>query len=261
MNRQIKLSISEQIATINLNRPEKLNAFSDAMLLSLIDAVDECESSDKVDVIILTGCGRGFCSGGDINEMGAEAADSPLNAEHYITEIIQAFPKRLMQLEKPIIAAINGVAAGGGLDFALACDFRVASETATFAETYARIGLLPGAGGSWLLPKIVGEGMAMEMLLSGTFIDAKEALRIGLINHLWSDKSLMNNTFQLAKNIATNPRYSVKTIKRLVRQNTTESFSSNLESVAAHIAIAKNSKDYLKAINAIKKSINRPKNR
>ena len=218
MTSTIKLEISEAVATITLNRPEKLNAFHDDMLMALVDAIDECEQRDEVRVLILTGAGRGFCAGGDVTAMGAEADNRPGVTKRHIVDYIQAFPRRVARLKKPIIAAVNGVATGGGMDLALACDFRTAATTARFAETYAKIGLLPGGGGAYFLPRIVGTAKALELLLTADFIDANEALSIGLVNHVFADDALLEKTREIAARIASMPPYSVTMIKQCVYQ-------------------------------------------
>ncbi len=124
--------------------------------MGLIAAIDDCDRRDDVRVVVLTGAGRGFCAGGDVHAMGAEADNRPHVTKKHIVDYIQAFPQRLATFNKPIIAAVNGVATGGGMDLALACDFRTAAKSARFAETYAKIGLLPGGGGAYHLPRIVG---------------------------------------------------------------------------------------------------------
>lgn len=252
MSAPVLTDVAERVATITLNRPDKLNAFTDAMLAGLQQALDECEQNSAVAVVILTGQGRGFCSGGDVSTMGVDADNRPHATKNYIWDVIQAFPKRLQQFDKPVIAAINGVAAGGGLDLALACDIRVAGASATFAETYARIGLLPGGGGAWFLPRLIGSGMALEMLLSGDFIDADEALRIGLVNHVWPDEELATQAQALAARIARNPPQSVRLIKRAVRSSLHNDLATSLDLISSHIAIAKHGPDHAEAMAAFR---------
>src|SRR6185437_4958004 len=149
MAQDLLFDVSGGIAIMTLNRPDKLNAFTGEMLHGLVAALDECDARDDVRVAILTGAGRGFCSGGDVGGMGGAADNRPHVTKRRIWREIQAFPKRAARFEKPLLAAVNGVATGGGMDLALACDIRVAAQSARFAETYARIGLLPGGGGAW----------------------------------------------------------------------------------------------------------------
>ncbi len=252
MSESVLFDVSERIATLTLNQPARLNAFSDAMLAELLARIDECAAREDVAVVILTGSGRGFCSGGDVSSMGEDADNRAHVTKTYIHEVIQAFPKRLQRFDKPIIAAVNGVAAGGGMDLALACDMRVAASSASFAETYVRIGLLPGGGGAWFLPRLVGRSMAMEMLLGGEFIDADEALRIGLVNHVWPDDELLERTRALAARIARNPPLSVRLIKRAVGHGLDNDLETCLDLVSSHIAIAKQGHDHAEAMRAFR---------
>ena len=252
MSDKIKLDVEQQVATITLNRPDKLNAFTDEMLMGLIAAIDECDGRNDVRAVILTGAGRGFCAGGDVFAMGAEADNRPHITKHHIDEFIQAFPRRMATFDKPIIAAVNGVATGGGMDLALACDFRIAAKSARFAETYAKIGLLPGGGGAYYLPRIVGAAKALELLLTADFIEAEQALAIGLVNHVFDDDELISETMKIARRIATLPPYSVAMIKRTVYQGLESDMDSALEIVGSHIAIAKASADHAEAIAAFR---------
>ena len=208
MSDTVLLEVSERVALITLNRPDKLNAFSDEMLMLLVARIDECAARDDVGAVVLTGAGRGFCSGGDVSAMGSAADNRPHVTKDYIWHTIQAFPKRLAQFDKPSIAAVNGVATGGGLDLALACDLRLAGHSARFAETYAKIGLLPGGGGAWFLPHLVGKAWALELLLAADFIDADTALRIGLVNHVYADDELLSQARALAHRMARSAHFA-----------------------------------------------------
>ena len=250
MSASLLFEVSDRVATLTLNRPEKLNAFSDEMLLALVARIDECAARADVGAVILTGAGRGFCSGGDVSAMGAEADNRAHVTKEYIWNIIQAFPKRLAQFDKPIIAAVNGVATGGGLDLALACDLRVAGTSARFAETYAKIGLLPGGGGAWFLPRLVGRAMALELLLTADFIDANEALRIGLVNHVYADDELQAQARALALRMARMPPLSVRLIKRAVEHGLNGDMAASFDLISSHIAIAKQGHDHAEAMRA-----------
>lgn len=252
----VLLDVNDKVATLTLNRPEKMNAFTDPMLEELVAGLDECDRRDDVRVVILTGAGRGFCAGGDVTEMGSDADNRPHHTKDYIWRTIQAFPKRAARFEKPLIAAVNGAAAGAGMDLALACDIRVAGSSARFAETYCRLGLLPGGGGAWFLPHVVGRGMAMELLLSGDFIEADEALRIGLVNHVWPDDEMMTRTRELAARIARNPPLSVRLIKRAVDHAFHSDMATCLDLVSSHIAITKSGPDHAEAVDAFRERRN-----
>lgn len=252
MSEHILIEIHDNVATITLNRPEKLNAFTDDMLMSLVGAIDDCEIDDQVRAVVLTGSGRGFSAGGDVTAMGNDADNAAMTTKKHVTDAIQAFPRRMASFEKPIIAAVNGVAAGGGMDLALACDIRIAGKSAKFGETYAKIGLLPGGGGAYYLPRIVGTAQALELLLTADFIDAEQALKIGLVNHVFEDTDLLTQAQQLAQRMAALPPYSVTKIKRTVYQSLGCDIHTALELVGSHIATAKSSEDHLEAIAAFK---------
>lgn len=252
MSHSVLLEVTARVALITLNRPDKLNAFSDEMLELLVAHIDECARREDVGAVVLTGAGRGFCSGGDISGMGGAADNRPHVTKDYIWQTIQAFPKRLAQFDKPIIAAINGVATGGGLDLALACDLRLASHSARFAETYAKIGLLPGGGGAWFLPHLIGKAWAMELLLAADFIDADTALRIGLVNHVYPDDQLLSQAQALAQRMAHMPPLSVRLIKRAVNHALSGDMAASFDLISSHIAIAKGGPDHAEAISAFR---------
>jgi 2-(1,2-epoxy-1,2-dihydrophenyl)acetyl-CoA isomerase len=249
MTETVLFTHEARVATLTLNQPAKLNAFTDEMLAALVTRLDECAERDDIGAVVLTGAGRGFCSGGDVTQMGAEADNTPHRTKAYIDEVIQAFPKRLARFDKPVIAAINGVATGGGLDLALACDIRVCAASARFAETYARIGLLPGGGGAWFLPQLVGRAWALELLLGADFIDADTALRIGLVNHVYPDDELAGAAQALAARLAALPPLSIRLIKRAVDHALSGAdMATCLDLVASNIAIAKAGPDHAEAI-------------
>ena len=244
--------VVNNIATLTMNRPEKLNAFTSQMLWGLVAALDECDAREDVRAVILTGAGRGFCSGGDIDGMGKDADGRPHVTKTRIWEEIQAFPKRAARFDKPLIAAVNGAAIGGGMDLALACDIRMASESARFAETYAKIGLLPGGGGGYFLPRLVGKARALELLWTADLIDAATALEIGLVNHVFPDGELLGEAIKLAARIAAMPPLSIRLIKRTVNQSLETDMATAFDLVSSHIAIARAGHDHPEAIKAFR---------
>ena len=252
MTENLLLEIRDGIAVMTLNRPDKLNAFTADMLQGLVAALDECDARADVRVAILTGAGRGFCSGGDIGGMGAAADNRPHVTKSRIWQEIQAFPKRCARFEKPLLAAVNGVATGGGMDLALACDLRIAARSARFAETYAKIGLLPGGGGAYFLPRLVGKAQALELLWTADFIDAEQALKIGLVNHVYPDATLMEETLKLARRIAAMPPLSVQLIKRAVAQGLEVDMTTAFDLISSHIAVARAGHDHPEAIAAFR---------
>ncbi|MCA8927134.1 MAG: enoyl-CoA hydratase/isomerase family protein [Alphaproteobacteria bacterium] len=246
------IDVADGIGTLTLNRPDKLNAFTADMLFGLVDALDDFEARDDVQVAILTGAGRAFCSGGDIGGMGEGQEDRPHATKERIWRQIQAFPKRVARFEKPILCAVNGAAVGGGMDLALACDIRVAGASARFAETYGKIGLAPGGGGAYFLPRLVGQAQALELLWTADFVDAEQAKAIGLVNHVWPDADLMAETVKLARRIAAQPPLSIKLIKRLVAQGLRSDMDTAFDLVSSHIAILRAGPDHKEAIAAFK---------
>src|SRR5215204_1387476 len=182
MTDQLKFSVDDGIGRIVLNRPERMNAFTFEMIDAWILALEECRRNDAVKVVVVTGNGSAFCSGGDIIEMGERLEQTPEQRKAELFDRIERIPLALDDLDKPVIAAINGVATGAGMDLALMCDIRYAAESARLAETYVNVGLVPGAGGAHYLPRLVGVAKALELFWTGDFIDAQEAMRIGIVN-------------------------------------------------------------------------------
>ncbi|MGY9057602.1 MAG: enoyl-CoA hydratase/isomerase family protein [Alphaproteobacteria bacterium] len=252
MTQELLIEVADGIGTLTLNRPETLNSFTDDMLWEMVGALDDFEARDDVSVVVLTGAGRGFSSGGNIGGMGAKDAPKPHETKTHIWNDIQAFPKRVARFEKPIIAAVNGPAVGGGMDLALACDIRIAGASARFCESYVKIGLAPGGGGAYFLPRIVGKAQALELLWTADFVDAETALSIGLVNHVYPDDQLMAETLKLAKRIATQPPLSVKLVKRLVDQGLRSDMNTAFDLVSSHISILRSGEDHKEAIAAFK---------
>jgi len=251
--KHINFATENNIGIIKLNRPEKLNAFSDIMIELFLEKLVEWEFDKSIRVVVITGEEPGFCSGGDLESIKNSIGDNVQESENYIKKVIQAVPKKLYHYTKPTIAAINGIAAGGGLDFALSCDIRTAHEKATFTESYVKLGLLPGAGGSWLLPRIVNKSIASELLLTGKTINSIEAYRIGLISHVWPEKTFWAETMKIANTISRNPSYSVQNVKHLIKSSSNTDFDTHLAEVAAYIAIAKTTPEHKSIMTQILK--------
>ncbi len=221
----VNYKFEENVATITMNRPEALNALSLQLGKDLLTAIEKT-IADKARAVILTGEGRAFCSGGDLREMQSmwqkegriEAfLDSPLKALHDVIRIIRETPI-------PFLAAVQGVCAGAGTNFALACDLVFAAENATFNEAFVRIGLSPDCGGSFFLPRAVGEKLAAELFMTGGTVDANRAAQIGMINRVVSAENLMEESMQMAKKLALAPTGSIGRIKKMLNAT----FSNNL---------------------------------
>lgn len=252
MSELLRFEIDRGVATITLNRPEKLNAFTDDMLDSWVDALEACRIVPEVRAIVITGTGRAFTTGGDVDSFSASAELSPAQIKERLVQGIQRLPRKMAEIDKPIIAALNGFATGGGLDIALACDIRFAAESARLAETYARMGLIPGGGGAFLLPRIVGMAKALEMLWSCDWVDALEAERIGLVNHVFADDELMQRTHEFARKVAEAAPLSVQLIKRVARLSIGQDLDTALDIAASNLPIARTSEDHREAVRAFK---------
>jgi enoyl-CoA hydratase/carnithine racemase len=246
----LEYGVVDGVATIRLNRPQARNAFTVEMTGLWADAVREAQDDPAVAVVVLTGTGTAFCAGADL---GSELSrrPTPLDAKTTLHEKIHRIARAVADLDKPLIAALNGVAVGAGLDMALMCDLRIAARSARFAETYVRLGIAPGNGGAWFLPRIVGEAKALELLLTGDFVDAEEALRIGLVNRVVADDELTAHVAALARALADAPPLAVRTIKRTVRQSAGLDLRTALDLVSSHMAVLRTSDDAAEAYAAL----------
>jgi enoyl-CoA hydratase/carnithine racemase len=209
----ILLEKAGEVTTITLNRPDKLNAFAGNMREELLDAVESAGGDRNVRVLVITGAGKAFCAGGDVNELAAGTNTRPTEAtnERYtMSKIVLA----INSMEKPVIASVNGAAVGGGCNLALACDIRIASELARFGEVFTRRGVHPDWGGIYLLPRLVGYAKAAELIFSGDLVDATEALRIGLVNQVVPHDTLQAMTQKLALKIVGNAPLPIALAKR-----------------------------------------------
>jgi len=199
----------ERVALVTLNRPENMNAINPTLRRELAAAIEEVGQDPEIDVLILTGAGRAFCAGVDLKELEKNAGD----------ETLSTFPSvwdQLRLLSKPTIAAVNGFAITGGLEFALCCDIIIASENAKFADTHARVGVLPGGGMTQILPRLVGMNKAKEMSFTGNFVTSVEALQFGLVNRVVPAEELLDAALSLAADIVNNDQVAVRKIKGII---------------------------------------------
>jgi len=252
MSELLKYEIADGIATITLNRPDKLNAFTGEMLEEWLVSLEDARTNAEVRVIVMTGNGRAFTTGGDVEGFGASAKKTAADIRRHLVEGVQRLPRKLAEIDKPVIAALNGFATGGGLDIALACDIRFAAESARFAETYAKMGLIPGGGGAYLLPRLVGTAKALEMFWSCDWVEAREAERIGLVNKVFPDAELMEGTYAFARKVAAGAPLAVQTIKRVMRLGLDKDLGTALDIVASSMPIVRTSEDHQEAVAAFK---------
>ena len=206
----------ENIGLLTINRPDKLNAISNELTSELSQLLGEIENDEELRVLIITGAGdKAFVAGADIKEL----VDRDAKIGRRVSRERQEIFSRIENLQIPVIAAINGYALGGGLEIALACSIRVCSEKAQFGAPEVKLGIIPGDGGTQRLPRLVGLGRAMEMILTGDFIDAQEAYRIGLVNKVFPHEELMDGAMELAQRIASRPPLAVRYAKEAVNRS------------------------------------------
>ena len=241
--------------TLTLNLPEKRNPISDpAMVEALIGAVEAADRDIDVRVVILTGAGTAFSSGGDLKKMGPGGGLRdvlPAQTRRNYKAGIQRLPLVFEALEVPVIAAVNGPAIGAGCDLACMCDIRIAAQSARFAESFVKVGIVPGDGGAWLLPRVVGFSKASELALTGETIDAREALECGLVSRVVPDAQLLGTAREIADKIAANPPHAVRMTRRLLRQAQGASLQAILETSAAMQALAHATADHDEALRAL----------
>lgn len=238
-----------------LNDPAARNPVSDESMIEAIErAVDEVNRDNDVRVVILTGAGSAFSSGGNVKHMREREGmfgGSPTQQRQGYRHGIQRIPRALYHCEVPTVAAVNGPAIGAGCDLAMMCDLRVASTKALFAESFVKVGLIPGDGGAWLLPRIVGMARATEMALTGDAIDAQTALDWGMVSSVVEPDNLLTAARTLADRVAANPPHALRMTKRLLREGQHQSLEALLELSAAMQAIAHTTADHHEAVAAM----------
>jgi len=242
------------VVILTLNRPEARNPVSDGdMVDAIVAAAARVNADHDVRVAILTGAGTAFSSGGNIKAMQAPSGlgvGAPATIRENYRAGIQRIPRALYTLEVPLIAAVNGPAIGAGCDLACCCDIRIAGERARFAESFVKLGIIPGDGGAWLLPRAVGLSKASEMAFTGDPIDAAEALACGLVSRVVPDDRLMDEARALAARIAANPPDALRLTKRLIREGQHSTLDTLLELSAAYQALVHHTADHQEALTA-----------
>ncbi len=245
--------IDNHIAVLTMNRPDVRNAIDEEMIDGFERAVQKINSDDSIKVVILTGAGSAFCAGGNVKDMQHKRSifsGTPAQLRNNYQRHIQRIPLALQELKVPSIAAVNGPAYGAGCDISLMCDMRIASNTATFAESFIKLGLIPGDGGAWFLPRAVGRARAAEMSFTGDPVDAVVAAEWGLVNRTVTPEQLMPEVMALAKRIAVNPAQAIRLSKQLLKESEQQNLASLLEMSAAMQALAHYTRDHDEAIDA-----------
>ncbi len=220
--------VKNHVATLTLNRPDRLNALSQPMLALLSKYLIEANSDREVRVVVLTGAGRGFCAGYDLKDEAEGKGLRGTTAAHFNLPN-DAPPLALHNLDKPTICALNGPAAGYGMDMALGCDMRLMSNTAKLAPAFTKIGVLPESGGTWMLPRMIGWAKACEVFFRGGPLSAEEALAYGLVNRVVAPEALLDETYTLAYEIAANAPLSIQATKKAMRMGLEQNFETNIQ--------------------------------
>ena len=250
----IDYDCQDGIVVLTMNRPEQRNALSDtAQMLEFVTVCQRASADPAVRLVILTGAGTAFSAGGNIKHMRdkrAFAAGSPLDIRNSYLAGIAQVPLALYEIDVPTIAAVNGPAIGAGMDIACMCDIRIAADTASFASSFLKLGIIPGDGGAWLLSRTVGPAKALELMLTGDTIDAAEALRIGLVTRVVPAADLMAFTRDYGQKIARHPPQTVRLTKRLLRESLNVSLRTSLELSSAYQALAHFTADHAEAVDA-----------
>lgn len=242
------------VLTVRMDRAESRNALTEPrQMQEFVDLCTQIKRDRSVKVVVLTGNGSAFCAGGNVKDMRERDgifAGSPYEVRESYRNGIQTIPLALYELDVPVIAAVNGPAIGAGLDLACMCDIRIASDNALFAESFVRLGIVPGDGGAWLLPRIVGMPRASLMAFTGDTIDAAKALAWGLVADVVPAANLEAEAHALAQRIAANPAHALRLTKRLLREGQYMRLDSLLELSAAFQALAHHTEDHHEAVNA-----------
>lgn len=211
-------TVADGVVALTLNRPDQANGVVPELVRDFLTALDRAEADFGVRALVLTGAGKQFCAGADLHAMLAYIDERMrIDEEPYNSRVLLPLTQRVLMSRLPVVAAINGGATAGGLDLAMACDIRIASDRAKLGETYVKIGLAPGNGGSWLLPRLVGSGPAAELALTGDVLDADRALEVGLVNRIVPHDELLEAATAWAAKIASRPRRAVEATKQALR--------------------------------------------
>ena len=245
----------DHIVTLTINDPDTRNAISDNEIIdAIVDAVKRVNEDYDARCVILTGAGKAFSSGGNVKNMQNRSSmfggESGYEVRMGYLRGIQRIPMAMYELEVPSIAAVNGFAIGAGCDLACMCDMRIAGRSAKFAESFVKVGIIPGDGGAWFVPRVIGQSNAMMMAFTGDQYDAEDALRMGLVSKVVDDDKLMDEALALARTIVVNPPYALRMGKRLIREGMRTELSTLLDMSASMQALAHQTEDHKEAVAA-----------
>ena len=251
MNQEVLYEVNDGIALLTLKRPERRNSFTLSMIHRWADLLIEANADEKVRVIVVTGAGGAFCAGIDLDVLDT-IEHTALARRKFLTDEIHRVARAVDASNKPIIAAVAGAAVGAGMDMALMCDMRIVAQSAKFAESYVNLGIVPGDGGAYYLPRLVGTAKALELLLTGDTLTGQEAADLGIANHVVADELLMETAMKLAAKIAAKPPLAAQLIRRTVYQSQNVDLATALNLVASHMGVAMMTDDHQEALAAFR---------
>ena len=250
MDAFILSDIDQGVMTLTLNRPDRLNSFNDAMHQQLSECLKQAERDETIRCLLITGAGRGFCAGQDLNDRNVDpsgpAPDLGISVERFYNPLV----RRLAALPKPVICAVNGVAAGAGATLALGCDIVLAARSAKFVMAFSKLGLVPDCGGSWVLPRVTTRARAMGLMLLGDSLSAEQAAQWGMIWQLVDDAELKDTSLALARHLASQPTYGLGLIKKALQLAETNSLDDQLDVERDFQRLAGRSDDYREGVSA-----------
>ena len=246
----IEYAVAAGVATITLNRPDRLNSFTEQMHAELRDALTQVQADDSIRCLLLTGNGRGFCAGQDLVDAQEVAGDADIDLETIIEENYAPLVGTLASLKMPVICAVNGVAAGAGANVALAADIVLAARSASFIQAFCKIGLLPDAGGTWLLPRLVGRARAMGLSMLGDKVSAEQAEQWGMIWRCVDDEDLMPEARKMAEHLATQPTTGLAYTKQAINASAAHTLEEQLALEAKLQGLAGQTEDFKEGVAA-----------
>lgn len=253
-------TVKDHIATITLNRPDSYNAFSEEMIKNWICALEKVRDDEEIRVVIVKGNGKAFCTGGDVKAMKAgegfykseeDITSTGLARKNSLWKKIQRIPLLLEEIDKPVIAQMHGFAMGAGLDMALMCDIRIAAENTKVSESYINVAIVPGDGGAYYLPKLVGVDQALDMLWNAHVYEAEEAKAKGLLTYVVPDEELDSFVWKYATNLVNRPQTALRFIKRAVYQSEKMNLRTSLDYISSQMAIVTELPDFEESVKAM----------
>ena len=246
----LSYEVLEGVGLIRIDRSDKLGAFTWTMIDRWAEALVSAQRDDAVRAVVVTGTGKGFSTGVDLDELAAVGRD-PIDQKRMLTDRVHRVVRASADLDKPLICAVNGLAVGAGMDMTLLCDIRLAAESARFGTGYVRIGLVPGAGGAYFLPRLVGTARALELFWTGDLLSAQEARDMGIVSHVYPDDELLSQALGFAGRIARQAPIAVSMIKRAVYQSLATDLRTSLDLASSHLAVVQSTEDRTEAMRAL----------